>query len=368
VPQSGRRESNPPCELGRLACNHNTSPAYLAHSRRGHRDTPAAGARGKIPAVPPPYEAIESLYQGYPTRTLISHQAELEVTFAPGIGMIGASLKHAGDELLGQRGGLARYEATRSTMGIPLLHPWANRLAGFAYAAAGRRVELDPDTPLMKKDPNGLPIHGFLGASPYWDVLGMHSDEGAARLSAQLDFDAHPEYLEGFPYPHTIRIDASLIDATLTIRTILTSTGNMAVPMAFGFHPYFKLPDADRADWHVELPVRSYLVTDENQIPTGETNTVEIEPGPLGERTFDDGYTDLADPARFVLAGGGRRITVDFTSGYSYAQVYAPDDDDVVAYEPMTAPTNALVSGEGLQLVPPGESRSATFSVSVSTT
>src|SRR3954467_5498145 len=27
--QSGRRESNPPYELGRLGCNHNTSPAKL---------------------------------------------------------------------------------------------------------------------------------------------------------------------------------------------------------------------------------------------------------------------------------------------------------------------------------------------------
>ena len=124
----------------------------------------------------------------------------------------------------------------------------------------------------------------------------------------------------------------------------------------------------DRAEGHVELPVRSRLVSDARQIPTGETEPVEIEPGPLGDRNFDDGYTDLADPPRFVLAGGGRRIAVDFVGGYPYAQVYAPEDDDVVAYEPMTAPTNALVSGDGLQLVPPGESRSATFAITVEPT
>jgi aldose 1-epimerase len=315
--------------------------------------------------VPPPYEALESLYQGYPTRTLVSHEADLEATFAPGIGMIGASLKHEGDELLGQRGGLARYEATRSTMGIPLLHPWANRLSGYEYAAAGRRVELDPDSPLLKKDPNGLPIHGFLGASPYWELMGVHADESSARLSAQLDFGGHPEYLEGFPYPHHLRIDVSLIGATLTIRTILTATGNLAVPMSFGFHPYFTLSDLDRSEWQVAIPARKRLATDDRQIPTGETEPVEIEPGPLGDRTFDDGYTDLDDAARFALAGGGRLIGVDFVAGYRYAQVYAPEADDVVAYEPMTAPTNALVSGQDLQLVPPGESRSATFSVSV---
>lgn len=316
------------------------------------------------PLVPPPYEAIESLYQGYPTRTLISHAAAIEVTFAPAIGMVAASLKHAGDELLGQRGGLARYEATRSTMGIPLLHPWANRLSGFEYAAAGRAVVLDEDSPLLKTDPGGLPIHGFLGASPYWEILGARADDTDARLSAALDFDAHPEYLEGFPYPHRLQLDVALAGSTLTIRTTLTATGNMAVPVSFGFHPYLNLPGVDRADWHVELPVGKRLVTDDRQIPTGETEPArDVEPGPLGDRTFDDGFTDLADPARFVLAGGGRRVTVEFLGGYRYAQVYAPDDDDVVAYEPMTAPTNALVSGDDLELVPPGVSRSATFSV-----
>ena len=59
--------------------------------------------------MPPPCEATESLYQGYPARTLIAHGAELEVTFVPSVGMVGASLTHAGDELLGQRAGLARY-------------------------------------------------------------------------------------------------------------------------------------------------------------------------------------------------------------------------------------------------------------------
>ena len=317
-----------------------------------------------MPAVPA-YEAKETLLAGYPARTLIAHDASLEVTFVPGIGMIGASLRHDGDELLGQRGGLPRYEATRSTMGIPLLHPWANRLAGFAYTAAERRVELDPDSPLLKKDPNGLPIHGFLGASPYWELLGAHHDDNSARLSARLDFAAHPEYMEGFPYEHELQIHALLAGTTLTIRTTLTATGATAVPMSFGYHPYLTLPGVDREDWHVELPVGKRLVSDERQIPTGETEPVEIPPGPLGDRTFDDGYADLADPARFVLAGGGRRITVELGTLYRFAQVYAPEDDAVVAYEPMTAPTNALASGRDLPLVPPGESRSATFSIGV---
>ena len=114
--------------------------------------------------MPPAHETSEVLFQGYPARALHSREAGVEAVFAPQIGMIGCSLTHDGEELLGHRGGLARYEATGSTMGIPLLHPWANRLAGSSYEAAGRTVELDPSSPQIRTDPNGLPIHGVVNA------------------------------------------------------------------------------------------------------------------------------------------------------------------------------------------------------------
>ena len=42
-----------------------------------------------------------------------------------------------------------------------------------------------------------------------------------------------------------------------------------------------------------------------------------------------------------------------FDSGYQMAQVYAPAAHDVIAFEPMTAPTNSVVSGDGLRHVAP---------------
>src|SRR5438045_8456535 len=112
----------------------------------------------------------ETTREGYPAIRL--SEGDLAATFVPKLGMIGASLEHRGEELLGQRNGLAAYEAKGSTMGIPLLYPWANRLAGLEYDAAGERVSIDPDSPLVRVDPNGLPIHGLLAANPRWEVTG----------------------------------------------------------------------------------------------------------------------------------------------------------------------------------------------------
>jgi aldose 1-epimerase len=311
------------------------------------------------------FEIADTTWDGYPTKTLRSADGSLAATFATQIGMVGCSLEHRGAELLAQRRGLAAYEATGSTMGIPLLHPWANRLSGLRYAAAGREVELDRDSPLLRLDPNGLPIHGVLAASPHWQVTARDSDGNAARLSAELDFGAHPELLEAFPFPHRIELSATLSANALRIDTTIEPTAEVAVPISFGFHPYLRLPGLPRDDWEVELPVRRRLVTDERGIPTGATEPApNVEAGPLAGRTYDDGYCDLADPPVFVLQGGGRRIELEFLRGYDFAQVYAPPGEELICFEPMTAATNALVAG-GLRLAEPGTRFEAAFEIRV---
>ena len=291
--------------------------------------------------------------------TIVS--GDLTATYVPDIGMIGCSLTHGGEELLGQRKGLAKYAESGSTMGIPLLHPWANRLGGLDYTVAGRSARIDPDSPRVRTDANGLPIHGLVNASPHWAVL----DADAARIAAGLDFAVRPDLVEQFPFPHAIRIEATVEASTLTIRTTVEATGEVPVPLAFGYHPYLVLPGVPRSDWHVEVPLTERLVLDERMIPTGEVETVEPYAGLLGDRTFDDGYAGAADGTRFALAGGGRRIELELIDGYRFAQVYAPDAEDAVCFEPMTAPTDGLRSGRGLELVPPGETRSATFAIRV---
>jgi aldose 1-epimerase len=308
--------------------------------------------------VPAPASIEETTREGYPAIRLSA--GELTATFVPQLGMIGASLTHRGEELLGQRNGLPAYEARGSTMGIPLLYPWANRLQGFQYEAAGKHVTIDPDSPRVKLDEHGIPIHGLLTASPHWTT-----DQKDGALTATLDYGAHPELLEGFPFTHTLRMEVRLGPNRLEVETDVLADQGSAVPVSFGFHPYLALPGVPRSEWHIELPVRQHLLLDDHSIPTGETEPADIPPGPLGDRTFDDGYADLTrDP--FVLSGGGRRIEVGFNGGYDFAQVFAPPGQDLICFEPMTAATNALVvGGPGLQVLEPGERKEASFSIAV---
>ena len=121
-----------------------------------------------------------------------------------------------------------------------------------------------------------------------------------------------------------------------------------------------------RAEWVLEAPVHVQLVLDDRSLPTGEREPAAIATAPLGERTYDDAFLAPAPGTAFALAGPDRRIELRMDSGYPFTQIYAPAGLDAVAIEPMTAPTNALLSaGPELTFVPPGETFAASFSISV---
>jgi aldose 1-epimerase len=291
---------------------------------------------------------------------------DLDATVIPSAGMVVASLRLRGDELLGRAGALAAWVDGGHTMGIPLLHPWANRLAGTSYGAAGTEVEIDPASPLLHRDGNGLPIHGLLGPCSAWKTVTSEADASRARLSAVLDAEDVPGLLDAFPFPHRLELELELRHDALSISTTLTSTGNVAVPVAFGWHPYLQLPRASRASWEIELPPMDALELDALQLPTGGQHPFDGVRAPLGAMTFDDAFGGVAPGSELSIRAGVHGVTVSFDEGYPYGQVFAPSNQDVVALEPMTAPGNALVSGTGLTFAQPGGSRRARFSLRVS--
>src|SRR5829696_8494757 len=137
---------------------------------------------------------------------------ELRASFVPAAGMIGCSLEHRGEELLVQRGGLDAWRGTGRSFGLPLLHPWANRLRDWRYAAAGRAVTIDRERGVVRADENGLPIHGALAAAEDWDVVDAGADDAAAWLSAALDYGRRDDRLAVFPFRHRLELELRLED------------------------------------------------------------------------------------------------------------------------------------------------------------
>jgi len=295
---------------------------------------------------------------GAAARILIA--GDLEAVFLPAQGMLGASLRHRGVQILRRVGDLQTAAVKGSTAGIALLHPWANRLDGTRYRAAGREVQLDTSSSMLHFDGHGLPMHGVPWSRLAWEPIESQHN----RLSARLEW-SRGELLDIFPFPHRMELTATLGPQALTLETTLIAGKDGPVPVSFGFHPYFGVPDLPRAKWHLELPAMHRLLLDERGIPSGAEEPWNRFDSEIGERSFDDGFALLDARASFRLTGAGRRITVEFLAGYPYAQVFAPKEQEFVAIEPMTAPTSALTSGRGLRVVAPQERFEAAFRVRV---
>src|SRR5262245_937407 len=301
---------------------------------------------------------ISSLLSDPSAHTLIA--GDLEAVFLPGHGMLGASLRHRGVEMLRRVEDLDGAAANGSTAGIPLLHPWANRLAGSHYRAAGREVGLDLSSPLLHLDAHGIPMHGVPWSLLVWEPTETRQDFLAARLEW-----TRSDLLAVFPFPHHLEMAATLRTDGLTIETTLVAGLGGPVPVSFGFHPYFGLPDVPRAQWRLELPAMRKLVLDGRGLPTGEERPFDGFEAQLGESNFDDGFALMKGQATFSIEGAGRRIIVELVEGKRYAQGFPPGDKDYIALEPMTAPTSALTSGRDLRLVGPGGKFRAAFRVRI---
>jgi aldose 1-epimerase len=296
-----------------------------------------------------------------PTVSISSPGGETTAEFVPAANLLCCSLRHRGAELLDLGRGVEAYAERGKTMGIPLLYPWANRLSRHGYEVAGRSVQLPAGEPGARYpvDPNGLPIHGAIPGRIVWEA-----ETDGDRLTAQTSWD-QDDLLQLFPFRHRLSQQATVGERGLTLTTTVHADAGDPVPVAFGYHPYLRLPDSSRDGWQVGLGAEQQLVLDDQMIPTGERVPLTPRDFLLGERSLDDGLAGLATPAQFLVSDGERSLSVSFEAGYGWSQVYAPPGHDFICFEPMTAPTDALNSGTGLRVLAPGEDYAASFTVAI---
>jgi aldose 1-epimerase len=241
-----------------------------------------------------------------------------------------------------------------------LLVPWPNRIEDGRYEFGGRSHQLPLDEPERRNA-----IHGLTRWSA-WTV----ADRGADRVAFEHVLYPRP----GYPFSLALRVEYSLSDEGLAVRTEATNVGSDSAPYGAGSHPYLAV-DRDVVD-EVELrvPAATVLVANERGIPVGSESVADEgldfrEPRAIGSTKLDHCFTDLERD------GDGRaRVRVGTTTlwadeSYPYLMIFTGDGlADVerrsIAVEPMTCAPNAFRSGAGLVQLDPGERHVAGWGIS----
>jgi aldose 1-epimerase len=296
---------------------------------------------------PPVFTARQLSVDGVPVVRLTDSKRGIEVTILPSLGNIASEIKvHGKNILVFPDVNLSDFQKKPMQTGIPILAPWANRLDDNSFWANGKKYNFDMAVGNVRRDNGGLPIHGLLSGVA-WEATRVGADRQSAFVTSRFEFWKHPDLMRQWPFAHTYEMSYRLADGALEVRTTVTNLSEESMPLAVGFHPYYRIPDVPRDQWTLQMPAKSAVVADDRRVPTGEFKPVELpNPLPLKDHTLDDGFTDLERDAQgralFSIQSGEKRIELVFGPKYPVAVVWEPAGMDFICVEPMTGVTNAI--------------------------
>jgi galactose mutarotase-like enzyme len=216
--------------------------------------------------------------------------------------------------------------------GNPVLFPTPGKLDGDRWSQGGRS--------------GALKQHGFARNEP-WEVFETSTDR-SARASLRLRSSART--LAHFPWEFSAEYSYALVGARLRIEQRFTNESAEPMPFAAGFHPYFAVPQADKATARIETgATRAFDNVTRREVAFGGVDLTAAE---VDLHLLDHGSTAS------TLSWGGRTVRVAGSGEMTHWVVWTLSGRDFVCLEPWTAPGNAMNTGERLIWLEPAEERS----------
>lgn len=227
-----------------------------------------------------------------------------------------------------------------------LLSPWVNRVRNGNYSFEGRNYQLPINEPNL-----GNAIHGLLARMPFDISLE------ASKATLTYHYDAEEK---AYPFPFEMQLAYSFSDDNsfqLQFQAKNTGSGNM--PFACGWHPYFNLTQGNLADWIIRFDSISKFHSDSQMIPLREESFDASAGVDLGKEVLDNVFR-LEPKTKHItnLYNKQKKESLYLEQSsidFPFLVVFAPENSNCVAIEPMSANTDAFNTGDGLRILAPNE-------------
>jgi galactose mutarotase-like enzyme len=214
--------------------------------------------------------------------------------------------------------------------GNPVLFPSPGKLSNDRFAWDGKSGS-------MKQ-------HG-VARNMSWEVVDTSATSATLRTKSDETTRAQ------FPWDFVLTTRYSAEGSKLRIAHDVENASADPMPFAYGFHPYFFVPDADKA--RVSIPTAATKAWDNVAKKVIDiTAPIDLAKPEVDLHLVDHGKTE----ASLVLADG-KRIVVRGSIEYNVWVVWTVAGKDYVCLEPWTAGGSALNHGDGLVVLAPGERR-----------
>ncbi|WP_218020386.1 aldose 1-epimerase family protein [Nocardia sienata] len=235
-----------------------------------------------------------------------------------------------------------------------VLAPWPNRVRDGIWILDGLPQQLDITEPARSNA-----IHGLLRNTAY-EVRELSA--AAVTLGALIP----PQH--GWPFLLDTWVRYELCSDGLAVTHGVLNHGDRPAPYAVGAHPYLRVGATPVEDLELTVSATTYFEVDARMNPVAEHpvegTRYDLRAGvPLSELDLDTPFGGVTPAAAARLtAPDGARVELVQDAGWEYLQVFTPREFPrpqgrglAVALEPMTAPPNALNSGEAVLRLEPGQ-------------
>jgi aldose 1-epimerase len=227
-----------------------------------------------------------------------------------------------------------------------LLSPWVNRVRNGNYSFEGRNYQL----PINEMN-LGNAIHGLLARKPF----SLQLENAIATLSYQY----HAEE-KAYPFSFEMKLTYEFLSSNeFQMQFEAKNTGTSNMPFACGWHPYFCLPEGTLADWGIQFNSLSKCISDSQMIPLREEDFDASNGIDLGKENLDNVFRLKSLPkhvTRLYNKSSQTSLYLEQSSiDFPFLVVFAPENQDCIAIEPMTANTDAFNTFDGLRTLAPGE-------------
>jgi aldose 1-epimerase len=187
----------------------------------------------------------------------------------------------------------------------------------------------------------------------------------------------HPT--RGYPFTLDTTVRYELVDDGIRVTHGVGNVGANRAPYAVGTHPFLRLGEVPTYELTLAVAAGTRFETDARLNPIRETTVdgtdYDLRAGRLvAGLDLDDAFGGVSSvdgvSHHRLTAPDGRFVELWQESDFAYVQVFTtrifPKDGGLgtaIAVEPMTAPPNALNSGQGLRWLESGESWSGSWGI-----
>lgn len=242
-----------------------------------------------------------------------------------------------------------------------VLAPWPNRVAHARWDLDGVEQRLAVTEPEL-----GHANHGLLAGHDYAvRELAPDTVTLAARVAGH----------QGYPFDLDAAVTYRLDRAGIEVQIAFTNLGDRAAPVAVGAHPYLRIGSAPTEAFTVRLDADAASVPGPTYLPGPLFDVTATEydlrtPTPFPKLPDHVTYRCNA-PARHQISTSDTVIELWTDAHHRWLQLYIaetlPTDEGprrALALEPMTAPPNALRTGEDLHWLAPGRTWTTAWGLS----